>query len=146
MLPSHAPLFQVPDALAAVIVAGVLILLFSLLREPVRQQFMAIFVSGAGGAYLSGGLGIWEFAFATVMLYVGYRGLRSYNFIGVGWLLHTAWDAVHHFYGNPIVPFVPTSSGQCAICDSLLALWFFNGAPSAYTYLREKLRLGKTSL
>ena len=140
MFASHAPPFHLPDALAAVGVAGVLILLFSLLQEPARQKFMAIFVSGAGGAYLSGGLGPWEFAFATLMLYVAYRGLRSYTFIGIGWLLHTSWDAVHHFYGNPIVPFVPTSSLQCAICDGLLALWFFYQAPSAYAYLRRKLR------
>ena len=140
MLVSHAPLFAVPDALAAVVVAGVLVLVFSLLKEPVRQQFMAIFVGGAGGAYLSGGLGGWEFAFASLMLYVAYRGLRSYTFIGVGWLLHTAWDAVHHFYGNPIVPFVPTSSGQCAICDPLFALWLFYQAPSVYPYLRRKFR------
>ena len=123
--------------------AGVLILLFSLLKEPARQQFMAIFVAGAGGAYLNGGLGAWEFAFATLMLYVGYRGLRSYTFIGLGWLLHTGWDAVHHFYGTPIVPFVPTSSGQCAICDVLLAVWFFYQAPSAYAYFQRKRRAGR---
>lgn len=45
---------------------------------------MAIFVAGAGGAYLNGGLGVWEFPFAALMLYVAYRGLRSYAFIGVG--------------------------------------------------------------
>lgn len=139
MLVSHAPPFLTTDALAAVAVAGVLILLFSLLREPGRRQFMAVFVGGAGGAYLSGGLGAWEFVFAGLMLFVAYRGLHSYAFIGVGWLLHTGWDVVHHFYGHPIVPFVPTSSGQCAVCDSLLAVWFFFQAPSVYEYLRRKL-------
>jgi len=32
----------------------------SLLREPARRQFNAIFVGGAMGAYLSGGFGPWE--------------------------------------------------------------------------------------
>lgn len=138
MLLAHPPLFQFADALAAVVVAGALVLLFSLIKEPARQQFMAIFVAGAGGAYLNGGRGIWEFPFATLMLYAAYRGLHSYSFIGVGWLLHTSWDAVHRFYGTPIVPFVPTSSGQCAICDALLAVWFFYQAPSAYAYLKRQ--------
>lgn len=143
MLPAHPPLFHVPDALAAVVVASVLILLFSLIKEPTRQQFMAIFVAGAGGAYLNGGLGVWEFPFATLLLYVAYRGLRSYPFIGIGWLLHTGWDVVHHVYGTPIVPFVPTSSGQCAVCDTLLAVWFFYQAPSVYPYLKRWRRPGR---
>jgi hypothetical protein len=39
MLVAHAPSFQVPGALAAVVVAGMLIMLFSLIEEPARQQF-----------------------------------------------------------------------------------------------------------
>jgi len=61
----------------------------SLFQEPNRQNFMAIMIAGAGAAYLNGGLGKWEFVFTTLITYVAYRGLRSYNFIGVGWLLHT---------------------------------------------------------
>ena len=57
----HAPLLHIADALVAVIAAGVLIVLFLLLNEPVRQQFRSIFVGGAGGAYLSGGLALWFF-------------------------------------------------------------------------------------
>jgi len=45
-------------------------------------------------------------------------------------LLHTGWDVIHHFYGNPIVPFVAKSSLGCAICDPVIALWCFVGAPS----------------
>ncbi len=52
------------------------------------------------------------------------------NFIGVGWLLHTAWDVLHHLYGNPIIPFVPTSSLGCAICDPVIAVWCFAGGRS----------------
>ena len=43
-----------------------------------------------------------------------------------------AWDLVHHFYGNPIVPSLPASPAGCAITDTLLAIWFFAGAPSVF--------------
>ena len=56
-----------------------------------------------------------------------YTGLHSYRFIGIGWLLHTGWDVVHHLNGNPIIPFVPNSSLECAICDPVIALWCFAG-------------------
>jgi hypothetical protein len=91
---------------------------------------MAIMLAGAGAAYLNGGLGKWEFVFAAVLTYFAYMGLRSYSFIGVGWLLHTGWDVMHHLYGNPIVPFLSGSSLGCAICDPVIALWCFAGAPS----------------
>ena len=89
-------------------------------------------LAGAGAAYLNGGLGLWEFAFTAVVTYCAYQGLTSYGFIGLGWLLHTGWDVMHHLYGNPIVPFVPNSSLGCAICDPIIAAWCFAGAPSVY--------------
>jgi len=118
------------DIVVPVAVALVFISLTSLLREPQRREFNAIMVAGAGAAYLGAGLGAWEFAFAAAATYVAYRGLRSYTLIGVAWLLHTGWDVIHHFYGNPIVPFVAKSSLGCAICDPVIALWCFLGAPS----------------
>ncbi|MFJ1871580.1 DUF6010 family protein [Streptomyces chartreusis] len=103
-------------------------LLMSLIREPHRRRFNAVMVAGAGAAYLSGGgLGGWEFAFTAVITYVAYRGLDSWTFIGVAWLLHTGWDIVHHIKGNPIIPFAHTSSLGCAICDPVIALWCFAG-------------------
>ena len=132
--PDFGPL----DALPPVVIAGVFILLASLLREPSRQRFNAIFVAGAGAAYLNGGLGPWEFAFTAVITYCAYRGLESYRWIGLAWILHTGWDVAHHFYGRPIVYFQPTSSAGCAITDALIAVWFFAGAPSAYELLRRR--------
>ncbi len=127
--------------LAPIVIGLVYISLCSLLEEPTRRKFNAIFVAGAGAAYLSGGgFGMWEFAFTAVITYLAYRGLGSYTFIGVGWLLHTAWDALHHLYGNPIVPFVEHSSLGCAICDPVIALWCFAGAPSVYDLFRGKGR------
>jgi hypothetical protein len=127
------PPFHETDAVAAVIAPLLFIALSSLIKEPNRRSFNAIMIAGAGAAYLSGGgLGYWEFLFAAVLTYCAFNGLRSYRFIGIGWLLHTAWDLVHYFYGNPIVPFVPASSAGCAITDALLAVWFFAGAPSVF--------------
>jgi len=103
---------------------------FSVMKEPLRQRLSAIMIAGAGAAYLSGGLGIWEFAACACFTFLAYRGLTDYRFIGIGWFLHTCWDIVHHLYGNPIIPFAPSSSAGCAICDLVLAIWYFVGAPS----------------
>jgi hypothetical protein len=114
------------------LVALALIGAMSLLREPSRQKFSAIFLAGAGAAYLSGGFGIFEFGFCAVITYLAYRGLENYRAIGFGWVLHTCWDIAHHYYGNPIVPFQPSSSIGCAVCDLGLAAWYFAQAPSIW--------------
>jgi hypothetical protein len=100
---------------------------------------MATMIAGAGAAYLSGGgFGRWEFVFTTALTYCAYKGLGSYRFVGLGWLLHTGWDILHHLYGNPIIPFSATSSLGCAICDPVIAAWCFAGAPSIYDAMRRK--------
>jgi len=128
--PSRVASISVVDLATPVVIALIFIALVSLIREPRRCEFNAIMVAGAGAAYLGGGLGIWELAYTTLATYIAYRGLRSYTFIGIAWLLHTAWDIVHHLYGHPIVPFAPKSSLGCAICDPVIALWCFMRAPS----------------
>lgn len=137
--------FHSLDFIAAIIVAFVFILLSSLIKEPSRKQFMAIMVSGAGAAYLNGGLGIYEFVFTTIVTYLAFKGLNNYFYIGIAWLMHTGWDIIHHLYGNPIVPFVSNSSGQCAVTDALIAVWFFFNAPSIYQYL-FKLRVQEKNI
>lgn len=133
MHPHALRTLTVVDWVMPVVIAVVFVCLASLLREPARQRFNAVFVAGAGAAYLSGGgLGPGEFVFTAMITYLAYRGLDSYLPIGLAWLLHTGWDVVHHLYGNPIVPFQATSSAGCAITDALLAVWFFMGAPSVY--------------
>jgi hypothetical protein len=120
------------------LVGAVYVLLSSLIREPHRRRVNAVVVAGAGAAYLSGGgLGIWEFVFTAVVTYVAYRGLESWTFIGVGWLLHTAWDAVHHVRGEPIIPFAEHSSLGCAICDPVIAVWCLVGGPSVTDAIRD---------
>ncbi|SHF61903.1 DUF6010 family protein [Streptoalloteichus hindustanus] len=125
--------------IAPVLIGVVYVLLSSLIREPYRLKVNAVMVAGAGAAYLSGGgLGGWEFAFTIVATYCAYRGLQSWTFVGIAWLLHTAWDAVHHLYGNPIVPFAEHSSLGCAICDPVIAIWCFAGGPSLIDLLRTR--------
>jgi hypothetical protein len=69
-----------------------------------RQQLALV------AEYLSGGaLGKWEFAFTAVVTFCAYKGLQSYRFIGLGWILHTVWDITHHFYGCPSRKLHPAS-------------------------------------
>ncbi|MFD6994381.1 DUF6010 family protein [Streptomyces sp. NPDC059943] len=129
--------------IAPILIGIVYVTLMSLIREPHRRRFNAIMVAGAGAAYLSGGgFGAWEFVFTTVITYCAYRGLDSWTFIGIAWLLHTAWDALHHLKGNPIIPFAEHSSLGCAICDPVIALWCLLGGRSVTDYVRERLRRG----
>ncbi|MFI7130965.1 DUF6010 family protein [Nonomuraea sp. NPDC050153] len=58
--------------------------------------------------------------------------------MGAGWLLHTAWDVLHHLQGNPILPFAALSSFGCAICDPVVALWCFAGGPSVFRWVRAR--------
>ncbi|MEJ2855656.1 MULTISPECIES: DUF6010 family protein [unclassified Saccharothrix] len=116
---------------APILIGLLYVALNSFIPEHHRRPFNAVFVGGAGAAYLSGGgFGVWEFAFTVLATYVAYLGLRSWKFIGIAWLLHTAWDLAHHVKGNPIVPFAEHSSLGCAICDPVIALWCFAGGPS----------------
>lgn len=121
-----------PELLIPVLVALVLIGLMSLLPEPARLKFSAVFLAGAGAAYLSGGFGLWEFAFCTLITGLAYVGLEHYRALALGWLAHTIWDFLHHLYGNPIIPFQANSSFGCALCDPVLALWYLMGAPSLW--------------
>lgn len=125
-----APSLQLTDFVAPAAAAVVFVLVMSLLKEPTRRSFNAILVAGASGAYLSGGLGMWELIYPVVAGVVSYFGLRSFRVIGLAWLMHAGWDTVHHLYGNPIWPFMPTSSFGCLVFDSLIAIWFLAGAPS----------------
>jgi hypothetical protein len=122
-----------PIMLSPLLVAVVFVMLCSLLGEGPRQKFSAIFLAGAGAAYLSGGFGLWEFAFCAVITILAYLGLDNYRAIAVGWVLHTCWDIAHHFHGHPIIPFSPTSSIGCAVCDLGIAAWYFAAAPSIWT-------------
>jgi hypothetical protein len=117
------------DYLGPTIGAVIFVLIMSLAPEPGRHRFNAVLVAGACGVYLSGGFGVWELLYPMLALPIVYRGLWSYRYIGLAWLLHAAWDLPHHLWGHPIWPFLPTSSFGCMIFDSLIAIWFLAGAP-----------------
>jgi hypothetical protein len=135
---------SVLQIVAAPAIAVIFTAACSLVKEPSRRNFSAIILAGAGAAYLSGGFGKWEFAFCTLVAWIAFRGLNDYRFIGAGWILHTIWDVLHHFYGSPIVSFAPTSSLGCAICDPILAIWYFFGAPSVFVRLRRSPHASRT--
>jgi hypothetical protein len=123
--------------LAPILIGLAYVALNSLIPEPHRRHFNAIMVAGAGAAYLSGGFGAWELAFTAAVTYCAYRGLESWRFIGIGWLLHTAWDVVHHVKGSPILPFAHDSSLGCAICDPVIAAWCLAGGPAVLPRFRR---------
>ncbi|MBU3067632.1 hypothetical protein KO481_39700 [Nocardia sp. NEAU-G5] len=115
---------------APIVIGMLYALLNSLIREPHRRRFNAVMVAGAGAAYLSGGgFGVWELPFAAVITYCAYRGLESWRWIGVAWLLHSGWDLLHYLKGHPILPFAHNSSLGCAICDPVIAVWAIRGGP-----------------
>jgi hypothetical protein len=135
-----APPFHLADAIKAIAVALGAIGLATLLQNlPVnRRHAHAVIVTVAAGSYLNGGIGIWEFPFAMLVAGCAYRGLNSYQFIGIAWLLHTGWDIVHHFTGHPMISWLPTSSAECAIKDAILAVWFFVEAPASWNSIGNK--------
>ncbi len=121
------------DYFGPFIPAIVFIFLMSLVSEPARQRFNAIFVAGAGAVYMSyGGFGPWEFVYTTVASFIAYKGLNNYRYIALAWFMHTCWDLMHHYWGNPIIEFSPNSSWGCAVCDLVLAAWFWFGAPTVF--------------
>ncbi len=130
----------VANVVAPLLIGVLYALLMSLIREPHRRTFNAIMVAGAGAAYLSGGgLGGWEYLFAAVITYCAFRGLQSWTFIGIAWLLHTVADVLHHLKGHPIVPFAHDSSLGCAVCDPVIALWCLRGGPDLLASVRGRL-------
>jgi hypothetical protein len=133
-----APSLIVMDYIGPVIGALVFVIVMSLVREPARHRLNAILVAGATGVYLSGGFGPWELVYPVIVAPVVYQGLGSYRFIAVAWLMHSCWDIAHHLWGNPIWPFMPTSSFGCMIFDAVIALWFLAGAPSMVAFGSHK--------
>ncbi|EKK9988038.1 hypothetical protein PP645_003699 [Vibrio vulnificus] len=114
------------------------IVVMSLLQPKLRRELNSLLISGAGAAYMSGGgFGILEQPFMFVMTAIALLGLRNIKWVGVGWLLHSVWDILHHAYGNPIWPFMPSSSWGCMIFDATIAIWFLFGAPSVTDAVRN---------
>ncbi len=73
---SSAPLL-VMDYVGPVVGAVVFVVVMSLVKEPGRRTFNAIFVAGASGVYLSGGFGPWELLYPAIVTPVVFLGLGS---------------------------------------------------------------------
>ena len=135
----------VMDIVGPAIGAGVFVVVMSLVPEPTRRTLNAILVAGASGVYLSGGFGAWELLYPVMAMPVTFRALQSHRYIGIAWLMHAAWDLPHHLWGNPIWPFMRSSSFGCFVFDSLIAVWFLAGAPQLVTlrvaYLQRSVRV-----
>jgi hypothetical protein len=129
MLMHPAPLALI-DYVGPTFGALVFVAVMSRVAEPTRRTINAIILAGASGVYLSGGFGVWELIYPVIGAAIGFRALRSYRWIAAGWLIHAVWDVAHHLWGNPIWPFMPSSAFGCMIFDSMIAVWFFAGAPS----------------
>src|ERR1700752_2133543 len=141
----HPVSLTMVDYVGPALGALVFVAVMSLVAEPTRRTLNAIILAGASGVYLSGGFGLWELTYPVIGAAVAFRGLRSYRVIGVGWLIHAAWDIAHHLWGNPIWPFMPTSAFGCMIFDSVISLWFLAGAPSVVRRPQSAVRTAGAS-
>src|SRR6478672_3540001 len=101
----HPPQLHTMDGIGPVMGAALFILLMSFVSRAVRLRLNAVLAAGAAGVYLSGGFGPWELVYPALLTPLLYFAFGSFRLIGVAWLLHSAWDVAHHFYGNPIWPF-----------------------------------------
>lgn len=125
----------------ALMLFPIFVTIMSLLQEPWRQKINAGLIAVAGGAYVNGGLLPFDNLFNILLVCVAYKGLQDYKFIALGWILHTCFDIVHHFYGNPIDPSIPYSTNVCAFFDPMIAIWFFFKAPSIFDFVKTKINL-----
>ena len=136
----HPAPLAVMDYVGPAIGALLFVAAMSFVAEPTRRTLNAIILAGASGVYLSGGFGPWELIYPVIGTVIGFRALQSYRWIGVGWLIHAAWDIAHHLWGNPIWPFMPSSAFGCMVFDSLIAVWFLAAAPSFLKHSEAAIR------
>ncbi len=115
---------HIMDFIGPALAALSFIFIMRKIPEPMRHKFNLVLVAGAGAAYLNGGLGFWEYPYVLFASVLAYKGWGSYKYIGIAWLCHTAWDLVHHFFADPIWPWLATSSIGCAVFDAVIGLWF----------------------
>jgi len=121
---SHiSPAVHALDVVGPAVAALFFILGISRFREPARRKIMAVMTAGFATAYVGGSFGTWELLYLVPASYVAYRALDSYYFVAVGWLMHPIWDLIHHFYGAPLWPWMPTSSIGCAVFDPIVGIY-----------------------
>lgn len=136
-MPHVVPEFTVLHAILALALVPIFITVMSLVREPIRQNLYAVIIAAAGSVYSNHCLGVWEQVFSAVMIFMAYKGLANYRYIAVAWIFHALFDIPHHFFAVPLDPAAPFSSAVCFIFDPLIAIWFFFGAPTVFTFFTK---------
>lgn len=125
--------------------SAVFITLVGLIPEPQRKKGMAVMLAFAAAVYLNGGLGIWDAVIGILVATLAYNGLVSYRFIGIGWLVHTVWDLLNFSQGHALITGDLTTNIGCAVFDTIIAVWFFLGAPSVIGMIRNRRKLTQSS-
>lgn len=128
--------FSLMFVLQNVVYAIVFVLVVGAIKEPIRQKSMAIMIAMAGGLFAYPPYAELGFMWGAAIAVCGYFGLKSYKFIGLGWILHAIWDTLRYSQDAGLVGQAPHSSLGCAVFDPMIALWFFFGAPSVCKYAR----------
>ncbi len=136
-IPIH---FELYDIISSISGGLIFIALVSLIPEPYRKRIMAMMLAVAGGVYVNNGFGQYEMLAAILIGLLAYYGLKSYQYIALGWLVHTGLDVLHHIHGYPIISTGPLSSFGCAVFDVVIAVWFFMGAPGLYSVLISRFK------
>ena len=117
----------------------IFVFLISIIREPYRQRSMAIMLALAGGVYINNAYQLMPEIFALVIAIFSLLGLKNYKFIGIGWLLHSAYDWIHYTNGFPMINHAPGSAFGCAIFDIGIAVYFFFNAPNLLSIIKSKI-------
>lgn len=86
---------------APVVIGVVFVTAMSLVRDHRRRLTSnAALTVGVSGIYLSAGtFGPWELLAAAVVFGCAYRGLHSWRWVAVAWLLHACLDVAHAVRG-----------------------------------------------
>lgn len=131
---------QIFSFIGPVLIGVGFVAVMSLVRDPAaRLRLNAAVTVGASGTYLAAGtFGPGELLACAVVFACAYRGFRSWTWVGVAWLLHTALDVAHAVRGADLLPWAPHSSLGCAICDPVIALWCFSGGRPLDQLLRGR--------
>lgn len=129
--------FSLMFVLQNVLFAIAFVLVVGAIKEPIRQKAMAIMLAMAGGMFAYPPYAELGFLWGVGIAVCGYFGLRSYKFIGIGWILHGVWDTFRYSQDAGLVGMGPHSSLGCAVFDPMIALWFFLGAPSVWKFAQQ---------
>jgi Family of unknown function (DUF6010) len=140
LLALEVPVDRMTAPLAIATVFGALLFIgaLSLVREPSRRYLSVVALASGSSLYYAGGLGGWDKLFWLTVMGFAFAGCRWYPAIGIGWIVHTAWDIFNFRAGHALETGVLRINLHCAIFDPIIALWFAFGAPSVWELLKRR--------